>query len=88
MKKNPCLLYNIEKFGRKNLECQVFIFAQYISVIFETCKPPKGSKGKKGKGKVLVPLVLEPVNSEPDQEEVDKTTNVNPKKKKIVTAFT
>ena len=64
--KNPCLISNIEKFGRKNLECQVFIFAQYI----------------------LVPLVLEPVNSEPAQEEVDKTTNVNPKKKKIVTAFT
>ena len=48
----------------------------------------KGSKGKKGKGKALVPPVLEPVDSEPAQEEVDKTTNVKPKKKKIVTAFT
>ena len=38
--------------------------------------PPKGSKGKKGKGKALVPLVLEPVDSEPAQEEVDQTTNV------------
>ena len=44
--------------------------------------PPKGSKGKKGEGKALVPQVLEPVNSEPAQLEVDKTTNVKPKKKK------
>ena len=43
--------------------------------------PPKHSKGKKGKGKALVPPVLEPVDSEPAQEEVDKTTNVKPKKK-------
>ena len=46
--------------------------------------PPKRSKGKKGKGKALVPPVLEPVDSEPAYEEVDKTTNVKPKKKKNV----
>ena len=45
--------------------------------------PPKGSRGKKGKGKALVPPVLEPVDSEPAQEEVDKTTNVKPKKKNL-----
>ena len=50
--------------------------------------PPMGSKGNKGKGKALVPPELEPVDSEPAQEEVDKTTNVKPKKKKIVMAFT
>ena len=42
--------------------------------------PPKGSKGKKGKGKALPP-------PEPAQEEVDKTTNVKAKKKKVVTTF-
>ena len=44
--------------------------------------PPKRSKSKKGKGKV------EPVDSEPAQEEVDKTTNVKPKNKINAMAFT
>ena len=49
---------------------------------------PKGLKRKKGKGKALVPPVLEPVDSELAQEKVDKATNVKHKKKKIITAFT
>ena len=44
--------------------------------------PWNGTTGKKGKGKALVPPVLKPVDSEPAQKEVDKTTNVKPKKKK------
>ena len=53
----------------------------YISVILKLSEvyPQKGSKGKKGKGKALVPPVVEPVYAEPAQEEVDKTTNVKPK---------
>ena len=49
--------------------------------------PPKGSKGKKGKGKALPLTVLEPPKLEPAQKEVDKTTNVKGKKKKVVTTF-
>ena len=49
--------------------------------------PPKGSKGKKGKGKALPPTVLEPPQVEPAQKEVDKTTNVKAKKKKTLTTF-
>ena len=49
--------------------------------------PPKGSKGKKGKGKALPPPVLEPPQLESAQKEVDKTTNVKAKKKKVVTTF-
>ena len=49
--------------------------------------PPKGFKGKKGKGKALPPPVLEPPQLEPAQKEVDKTTNVKAKKKKVVTIF-
>ena len=49
--------------------------------------PPNGSKGKKGKGKALPPPVLEPPQPQPAQKEVDKTTNVKTKKKKVVTTF-
>ena len=49
--------------------------------------PPKGSKGKRGKGEALPPPVLEPPQSEPAQKEVDMTTNVKATKKKVVTTF-
>ena len=49
--------------------------------------PPKGSKGKKGKGKALPRPVLDPVQLEPAKEEVDRTTNVKAKKKKVATTF-
>ena len=49
--------------------------------------PPKDSKGKKGKGKAWPPPVLEPPQLQPAQKEVDKTTNVKAKKKKVVTIF-
>ena len=49
--------------------------------------PPKGSKGKKEKGKALPRPVLDPVQLEPAKEEVDRTTNVKAKKKKVATTF-
>lgn len=51
--------------------------------------PPKGPRGKKGKGKAAQHLEPEPVHPEPAAEEAEDTTPTQKaKRKKTVTAFT
>ena len=83
------VIANIYTLGKINLlHCSIYNRKVTFNIIyfsnFETFwgMPPKGSKGKKGKGKALVPPVLEPVDSKPAQQEADKATYVKPKKKK------
>ena len=51
--------------------------------------PPKGTRGKKGKGMAAPPPEPEPVQPEPAPEEAEETTPTQKaKRKKTVTAFT
>ena len=50
--------------------------------------PPKGTRGKKGKGKAIPSQESEPVQPEPAPEETDDSyPSEKVKKKKTVTAF-
>ena len=49
--------------------------------------PPKGTRGKKGKGKTVLSQEPEPVQPEPTPEETDDSYPSEKAKRKTVTAF-